>query len=275
MSERNARLMDIRAGELQRTHSPAFAWKTSGSIYQSLPCLRGYWGMGSRTIVGSTIYVCSQGGQAHLSHDLTLVDTNGIAVFGYESLIPWATMYGTDGGGSTYLTTDSSPDTLEITGGETYIDDPGLTVGAWWKFDNDVKTEGLMSKESGAPDISWFVAKTGASTIQFSCSANGTATASAFSTNTIDTTAWHLAICRYDPGAEMVVFLDGVKGAPVVAGIPATLHDTSADFEIGNNATGFNQNDYKKVSHAFICASRLSDALCQAIWHHTRAMYGQ
>ena len=272
MTQRNARMMDLRAGELQRSHDPSLAWKTS-ALYLGLPALRGFWPMGAQSITGSTIYAVNQGGQDS-DHDLTLINTLGTAVFGYESLVPWAKVYGTNGT-ATYLTIGTDAETYDIIGNETYIDDPGLTVGAWWKFDSAIKVEGLMDKEAGVPNISWSMAKTNTGTIQFSVSGDGTAVVNALSSNAIDITSWHLIIGRYDPGAELVVFMDGVKGTPVVAAIPATLYDSSAYLEIGNSVSGFTQTDYKLVSRAFICASRLSDAMCQAIWHHTRATYGR
>ena len=268
MTQRNAQMMDLRSGELQRSHDAAFAWKTCASLYTALPCLRGFWPMSMSRIVGSEIYIID-----HVVHDLLV---SGSAYFGYTGMVPWVETLGTSGAANDgYLAVPSNTDTLRITGGEGYIDDPGLTVGAWWQFDSATKLEGLMSKEDGVPQISWLMSKTGTSLVQFSVSGDGTATASAFSTNTVDDTSWHLLIGRYDPGSELVVFLNGVKGTPVVAGIPATLHNSTANLQIGNDVTGFTQNSLKRVSMAFICASHLSDTICQAIWHHTRAVYGR
>jgi len=276
MTQRNAQMMDLRSGELQRSHDAAFAWKTMTSVYQALPCLRGFWGMGAHMIQTIGTWVNNQAPQSHSNHDLEVL---GSAYFGYTGMVPWVETLGTSGAandGNLEITADpASYLNYQITGGESYIDDPGLTVGAWWQFDSAIKLEGLMSKEDGVPQISWLMAKTGTSLVQFSVSGDGTATASAFSTNTVDDTSWHLLIGRYDPGSELVVFLNGVKGTPVVAGIPATLHNSTANLQIGNDVTGFTQNSLKRVSMAFICASHLSDTICQAIWHHTRAVYGR
>ena len=66
--------------------------------------------------------------------------------------------------------------------------------------------------------------------------------------------------------------MNGVKTTQAV-GVPASIHDSTADLVIGAQHGGTNLMD-GYASMCFICAAALSDSIVGALFQQTRAMYG-
>ena len=101
-------------------------------------------------------------------------------------------------------------------------------------------------------------------------SADGS-TVVAVNTGTIATNAWQFIAGRFLPSAELATFVNNTKDS-LAAGIPASIANTTAPFEIGRyNAA----NPYSgKAAGCFLCASALPDYVLTAIYEQSRALYG-
>ncbi len=82
---------------------------------------------------------------------------------------------------------------------------------------------------------------------------------------------WYFIQCRFQGGAEMAIFANGVKASNTTS-IPSTVRDTASEFSIGrmDAANYFNG----KTGIAYLSRSALSDKTMIAIYNKTRVFYG-
>ena len=283
-TQRRASLMDNQRTELQPTHDAMLAWKSAISLYQCLPGLRGFW-PGSATVPPSPSvpYINDFGGDYYRS--MEYISANGGALFGYAGLVPWVRVYGAPAGGSgaqhCYAGDRAN---YRITGNEVLfqLNQRGLTFGIWMLFEAvNTWAYSVMGKDDGyVTPFSYYLEKDASHYARFVITENGTARIGVSSSDMIAANEWYLIIGRYyrshpDTDApEMAIFLNGVKSVSTT-GVPTAIYNSGAALRVGYPVQTATLPVYRKWSMAFISAMALSDALCSAIWHHTRAMFGR
>jgi hypothetical protein len=275
MSEYNARLISRRESVFQKNHDPSFSWKTAISMYANLPGLVSFWPMSSVGYQTSptpplrSVIVPNHSGHTHIIHDLFYEPPYSVAAFGYDGLIPYATVFGSDG----YLRIGILQ-IYAITGTEPHIEPAyrGLTLGIWVQFSETGKGEALIGK-ADAVNYAYYLEKTQDESVRVVVT-DGLVNYGVESANTVDASQWHLVIGRWTPSTEASVFLNGVKTVET-ANVPATLLDSVAHPYVGYETPTSNNTSAKRVSMAFICTMSLSDTICQNIWHQSRAMFGR
>lgn len=283
-TQRQAGLMDNQRTEMQPTHDSMLAWKSIIPLYQVLPGMRGFW-PGSATVpmAPSVPYVNDFGGDYYRS--MEYVSANGGSLFGYTGIVPWVRVYGAPAGGSGgQHCFAGNRINYQITGNEVYfpLNQRGLTLGIWMLFEAvNTWPYSIMGKDDGyVTPFSYYLEKDASHYARFVITTDGVTRVGASSSGTIAANEWHLIIGRYyrshpDTNApEMAVFLNGVKSVSTV-GVPNAIFNSSAALRVGYPVQTATLPVYRKWSMAFICAMALSDTLCSAIWHHTRAMFGR
>ena len=264
---RNSELVDLLSTDFIRRNEASVAWGNLHSIFNLLPGLRGFWPMSS---VDESGWVYDQSGQERV------LKYTGNPLFSLSGLAPYIEF---DGTGDELFRPDEVG--LDITGGETFMATAlrGLTLGGWFYF-TDVApghNMSLIAKWNTSGDqrsyLLWWN-DTG-NYPSFSVTNLGTAADVDSVASTVGTVAntWYFIVGRYDPSAELAIFVNGTKTTNVV-GIPATLFSGTSLFEIGANSAGAAELLHGGTSLCFLCSAALPDTAIQALYHHSRAMHG-
>lgn len=257
---RNTEMLDILSTDFPRRNEASLAWGNAISILRMLPGARGAWPMSSISENGT---ISDLAGQTR-----NLSRPSGGTV-GSTGLAPHYTFNGT----TDYLSRADEAG-LDITGTETTVDAPGLTMGGWFRFDVLGATEACISKWNGSTaNRSYFLQKLNTDVAQFGVSSDGGAVnvSNVSSTSTLAATTWTFMAGRFTPSTEVAVWVNGVKTVNV-AGIVASIFDSNAEFDIGRLASPGSYLD-GKASLCFLCASALPDSIVQALYHHTKYLF--
>lgn len=263
---RRGDVMKSRSGVLQNRHDSTFAWKTAVSLLLNLPGIRAVWTMGS---------IGPAGNQYDLSGQSRTLTYNG-GSYDYAGLIPFISF---GGGAGAYLSRADEAG-LDILGTEAYQTKKGLTLGGWVRFDRLTAFEFLMGKSDtvAATSSYWlsFRGDVANDPVRFVVSDGATTDQVDIALTTAPATGTWTFVCgRFNPSTEIKVWASQgtLESNTNVVGIPAALNNSAANFTIGADSTGANRLS-GDVSLPFLCASYLSDTLVQAVYQHTRALYG-
>jgi hypothetical protein len=227
--------------------------------FLALPGLRGCWPMSAYDASGNAFDQSSNG------RTLTY---NGNPTYNYDNLAPYLDFDGT----GDYLTrTDEAG--LDILGTESYVANPGLTLGGWFWFDVAVGggAEGMITKHDTASARSYrlFRAAT-SSVIRFAISSNGSSDTTV-SGDLLDQNQWYFVVGRYTPSTEVAVFLNDGKTTNITS-IPASIFNSATDLNIGAHNGAFRMTG--RASLCFLCAAALSDAIIGNLFQQSRVLFG-
>lgn len=231
------------------------------SLFLALPGLRGSWPMSAFQSNGDCF---DQSGNARL------LTYNGNPTYNYDGLAPYLEM---DGTGDFLDRADEAG--LDVLGTETYVDAAvrGVTMGCWFWRDLD-NAYVLMSKylNAGNQRAYRLGAAGGGPNLNGAVSGNGAAIDVVWSTTEPSINAWHFGVMRFLPSTELAVFLDG-EWTRNVAGIPASIFNSNADFNIGASQNGTSGQLNGRVSLCFLCAAYLNDAIIDSLFDQTRGAF--
>jgi len=259
---RNDQMVGLLSGDLQRRYEPNLAWKTACSAMRMLPALRGFWPMSSFNENGDAYDLSGQG------RTLTY---NGNPTYNYSSLIHYIDL---DGTGDYLSRTDEAG--LDILGTESYVAGAaqGLTLGGWFYFNNmAAASEYCIAKYDtfGVAQRAYGLLRIATGEARLSISNNGAALVTVTSVDILSPTAWYFLVGRFDPSAEMKVWINGNAWTNVAA-IPASIFNSTADLTIGARTGGYELMT-GRASLCFLCAAALSDSIISALFHQTRAIF--
>lgn len=260
VNPRDDALIKKLSGDFQLRNEPNFACGQALSTLLALPGLRGLWPM---SVVSSTPTAIDVSG---LGKALAY---NGNPTFGYSGLAPCINLDGT----GDFLSRADEAD-LDIIGNEAYIASKGLTVGGWFSATALAAVSMLISKNTDAGNQrSWYIfVNTPSNLPTWRISTTGAAVVTLAHTTAMSLATWYFIAARFTPSTEMAIWVNGTK-VTGVAGIPATLFNSSADLQIGANNAGINLLN-GRASNVFLCASAVPDVQIFNVYQQTRAMYG-
>jgi len=264
MQTHNAQLVEnltsffIRRNETQLQLSQAIA------LFQSLPGLRGFWPMSAIDSSGNAIDQSGHG------HTLTY---NGNPTYNQDGLAPYIDLDGT----GDYLSRADESD-LDIDGTESYIVSGlnGLTMGGWF-YPDAGGIQILMSKTGGGSNASYSMFIGSSTSLTARVSNNGTTLVDqSASLSSSILSKWNLFVIRYDPSAELlmrVMNADEDTSGSLTSGVPASLFNSSAPFNIGNrnSSTSFLYNG--RASLCFLCAAALPDSIISTLFNVSRGVF--
>ena len=260
---RPGELVDILSTDFVKRMESTLAWGKAISEFLMLPGLRGFWPMSAHD--NSNIFDLSGQGR-------TL--TRNIVTSNWIGLAPTGRF---DAATSRYLNRATETG-LEILGTESNTSSAyrGLTVGGWFNPDSTLNLAGYMAKYTNVAATSAFALhqSTGvADGARFVIYNGGVAYPVLSAANAVTPSMWHFIVGRFVPSISVSVFTDGIFADNLV-GIPASITNSPADFEIGRLGgalvyyTGYG-------SLFFLCAMGLSDTILKALYEHTRPLFGQ
>lgn len=270
----NSEQVDLLRPWFVDRNEPNYAWQHACSAVMALPALRAFWPMSSVDYTTASRARDVAGGGYHLSDNNTVLFGSG-----QDDALPTMVPYAEFDGVNQYLSRadGGAANWADITGTEAYIvaAQRGLTLGGWFRFGAVAPStfDGVIGKfNSGTGQKSYqILAFNAGSNIYFVVSTNGVAEVQAISTVAISTNVWYFCIGRFTPSTEVAMFINNTKTTNV-AGVPATIFDGAAQFEIArrNSAPLFLNG---RASLCFLCAAALSDSIIGALFQSTRKAY--
>jgi hypothetical protein len=266
IQKRNDEQVALLAADFQQRYESGFSWRTACATYQALTGLRGFWPMSA---------ISSAGNAFDQSGNVRTLTYNGNPTYDFDGLAPYIRL---DGTGDYLARTDEAG--LDILGTETFLaaGHRGLTLGGWFRPEDDTNTQMIMSKwgAAGGGQFSYVLELRGADAgdpVRFGISDDGTNSDSVDSTTGYSTNTWHFCAGRYndaDTGAELAVWNN--EEMTTAATARAAIFNSNADFRIG--ARGDGTLLYTgRASLCFLCAAALADATVWAIYQQTRALF--
>ena len=263
IQKRNDELANMMSADLQKRYEASFAWRTACSMFQALPLLRGFWPMSAPGFDLS--------GNGHtLTYNGNSVYGSGVALGG--GLAPWIRF---DGTGDYLSHADNAA--LSITGTESYADVPGLTIGGWFRPEDDTTSVQIMGKFYTVGQYAYALSLNGAAAgdpVRFTISDDGTNFDTVDSTDGYATDTWQFFAGRFDDaltGAELAVWINGTQYTDTTN--RNSIKDGTDQFAIGGRGNGTLLYT-GCASMCFLCACALHDSVVWAIYQHTRALFG-
>jgi len=247
----NSPLVQNLKSHFQARYEPNFAWVNALSAFTLLEGLRGLWTFGS---VDENLLVYDH---AHQGRNLTDVNTVGYDTY---NLMPYSYYNGTD----EYLRRADEAG-LDITA--------GITIGGWFWFESaqPASDEACLGKWETTLDKSYIVQHDSTGVAQFIVTTDGTTEVAVSSAAALATETWYFLCGRYVPSTEMSIWVNDLE-AVRVAGIPASIWNSAADFTIGaydnpsNYLTGY-------AALCFLCAAALDDVVIKSLYWQTKAVF--
>lgn len=264
IQRRNDELVNLLSADLQPRYESAFAWGTACSTIMALTGLRGFWPMSAFASGGNAF---DQSGNART---LTYA---GNPAYDFDGLAPYIRFDGT----GDYLTRADEAG-LDILGTETYVaaGHRGLTLGGWFRPEDDTNAQGLLSKWGAVGNYSYILWLNGAAAddpITFGISDDGTNTSAAVSTTATTMNEWQFVAGRFndaDTGAELAVWLNDNMDTAATA--RNAIFNGNGPFNISGNNNGTSLYT-GRASLCFLCAAALADATVWGIYQRTRALF--
>jgi len=263
---RRGDVMRSRSGELQNRHDASFAWKTEIDLVRELPGLRGSWKMNSFDNTGALYGFSGQ------TRTLTY---NGNPQYNYVGLVSFLWFDGT----GDYLDR-ADEGALDITGTETTVATAarGLTMGCWVFPQSTGAEQAIIGKwnENGVNERSYLIDLTATNNFRARISTAGTAATidSVTSSVTVTDSVWYYVEMTFDPSTRLAINVNGTIDE-LVAGVGASVYSGAANFVVGARDNGASALLTGRVSLAWLCAAYHTDTLTQAVYQHTRALYGR
>lgn len=258
MQKNNQENIDLLTTYFRRRSEPLYAWADVVGAYSMLPHLRGLWLFSSIDEAGN-VYDAS--GQVR-----TLTDDNGLT-YAVDPTLANVGVF--DPANSDRLFRVTEPG-LEITG--------GITFGGVFKFASlpaeDVRYS-LVSKQGAVGNYGYSLyveTDNGETRIWFSISDDGTVLQVCSGPTLVVVDQWYHVVARFDPGVEMATWQSGVEGQCDSA-IPASIFNSTSDFEIGSDNGGANFYD-GMAGLIFVCASTLPEVLCEGLYWLAGSLFG-
>ncbi len=262
IQESNPPNVDLLSAYFPRRRGAEFAWGNVVSIFQMASGLRGLWTMASRDQTGAAYDTSGQG---------RTLTRGGATRYSYSGLIPRAAF---TPGTLDYLFRADEPG-LDILGSEAFEAHPGLTVGGWYYPAATTNLAGYAAKYTNVAATSAFALHQStavANAARFAIYNGGVVYPALSAANAASLNAWHFIWGRFVPSTQVDV---GVDGAYVsnVAGIPATITNSPAAFEIGRLA-GALVYFSGSASLCFLYGSALSDTMLFMLRELSAPLFG-
>lgn len=232
------------------------------SPFLALPGLVGFWPMSSVQRSTGNVYDLSGQGRT--------LTYNGNPTFNYTGLVPYVDCDGT----GDFLSRADETD-LDVLGTETIYNSAvrGLTLGGWFWSDSLSGNRGWVGKHTSGTNNCSYLIYTAGTAIRTHISNTGAYTAGLDLASSIVgvTGTWYFTVLRFIPSTELANYVNGTWTS-LVAGIPASIYNSSASLLVGATDGGVNTLD-GRVSLCFLCANALSDSLISALFSRTRAAF--
>ena len=261
IQEPNTELVNWLSAYFSQRTEPNFSLGQTISTYLALPGLRGFWPSNGVSDTGQMLDI--SGNQLHLTN------VND-ALIGYESstLIPRAHY-----NGSTQYHSRSDSAYFDILGTEAYIEQPGLTFGAWVKFDTTASAaEMIVSKWLSAANLSYNLHRRSTGVLRLAVTNDGSTAVNADTADVMASNTQYFVCGRFTPSTELMVQIDDTRVLNTTS-IPASIFSGTSTFRLAADGSGSNFMD-GKISMSFLCASALSDAIIDNLYMQSRGLFG-
>ena len=257
---RNAELVELLDTDFVGRSEPNYAWKSAVSSYMYLLGLRGLWPMSAFNATGDTI---------DQSGNMRTLTYNGSLVYSNSNLLSHI-----DFDGINDFLSRGDEAGLDILGTESYVNASfrGLTLGGWFFISSlDAASQGLITKGTSVAATSAYEMFIFATTDvpRFRVS-NGAYVG--IDGPVLTTGIWYFIVGRYIPSTSVSIFVNETESLNVV-GVPASISNVGAGFEIGAFHPGNILHFHGRASLCFLCAAALPNGVIGTLFENTRAMF--
>ena len=258
-SEYNPQLVDNMSAKFRRLNNPAHAMADAVGMLRMFPAIRGIW---TGAAVGAS-------GQARDEINGLHLTNNGNALFGYKSntLVP-RILY--DGSTQYHSRTDEAA--FDITGTEAFINQPGLTIGAWVQFDVAAAATEMIASKWATSNLSYNINRQSSGVLRFSITNDGTTTVNVDTVATMAANTQYFVCGRFTPSSEIMARINGISVFNTTS-IPASIFSGSGNFELAANGGGSNLMD-GRITLAFLCAAAVPDIHLDTFFQFTAPLFG-
>lgn len=236
--------------QVERLETQEPAPRSAMSVFLHLPALRGFWPL-TNTLDGTKVFDLSGSGL-----DLDVGSGVTLSASGKASYADFATGY-------IQRTNETA---LQITGTESYVGNPGLTLGGWFYLDTLQLTQ-LIGKGS-------------AYSLVYSSSSNGAyfALTSGSSNLTplipLSVSTWYFVAGRFTPSTEMKIWVNTATEVKT-SSIPATLNGSNTNhLTIGKDSGGSSRYLDGRAACCFLCASAVPDEMILELYQASKVLFG-
>ncbi|MBP9716737.1 MAG: DUF2341 domain-containing protein [Candidatus Levybacteria bacterium] len=113
-----------------------------------------------------------------------------------------------------------------------------LSISAWINLSNTSSEHDIVSKKGAAGQYGYRLNTTSSGNVQFEISSNGSTVRAATSSATLATNKWYHVVGVYNPGNSITVYVDGRQSGQVTTAMPASIHSSTANVNIGAENNG-------------------------------------
>lgn len=262
--KRNPQMEELLSAHLARRDEPNFALGNAISTYLAIPSLLSFYPCSSEHIAGGVAYL----DDIASDYDLVFSDSTGSTMFGFENLVPTIIFDGTN------YVSYADDQQFDVSGASVVVEYPGITVGAWVKFDSEDSAENILAKyNAGANERAYRLWKDASNQINFIISSDGGAANvdTIASTDVLEDDVWYFAVGRWN-ASTTDVWVD--KNKTSVASTRAGIHNSSTAFRLASEGGGLNQLD-GRLSLVFITSSSLSDSIIRNLYEQSRYLFNK
>lgn len=258
---RNEEMVAGLAVDFPRRREASHQWARAIGLIQALPGLRGFW----PGVIGNDVLVDMSGNGQNLTR-------NAGGRVSRRGIIPTIECPG--GSSDSFSAADNA--IFDIIGTETIIAAAlrGLTIGCWYQIDDiGSGNDFMMAKWTAATATNGsYALYQGSGVLSFRVT-NGTTDYAASISGAVVAGTWAFACGRFAPGVDVYISQNDGAATAGGAGAPATANNSTVNFSLGARSDNTNQIN-GRLALPFICASYLPPFFPQAIFHHTRDLFG-
>lgn len=259
VQEQNEQLVSWLSSYFRLLYNPTHSLADAVGMLKLFPGIRSIW---TGAAVGAS-------GQARDEINGLHLTNNNNAQFGYKTntQIP-RILY--DGSTEYHSRTDEAA--FDITGTEAYINQNGLTIGAWVQFDNAAAATEMIASKWATSNLSYNINRQSSGVLRFSITNDGTTTINIDTVATMAADTQYFVCGRFIPSTSIEARINGTWVENTTS-IPASIFSGTADFELASNGGGSNFMD-GRITLAFLCAAAVPDQFIDAYYQMTAPLFG-
>lgn len=249
----NQEMLDLLATKFIKRNEPNLAWANLVSIGIGMPRVRGFWPCSSVDENFVVYDVCGQG--RNLTGANMADATSGLA------------SYLNFNGTTAFLTRPTEPG-LEFAGAGT--------IGGWFSAFSLGTEMGLISKWGGAGQRSYQLIRAASNSFKFQVSGNGTAVVEVPTNAMTDIDRVYFVAGVFSTGTEVSIYSNVDRAGRLVktsniAGVPATMFNSAAPFEVGRSNGGSYLDGISSMM--FACDRAVPDFFIESFFWQTRPLF--
>lgn len=251
---KNSELVDLLSPFTEGANSSKLGLISLMQLPLAFPALIGFWPGAAAGASGALVDMSGNG--LHMSNV-------GACVFD-AAIAPHMTLNGTN-----YFSVADTA-VLDIAGNESYVASPGLTIGAWVRFNFIATSEETIIGKTATGQTSYYLARGSNGKARMTVSGDGSETFGISSEEVLYPHTWYFVVGCFSDGVNVVKVNEVPKQDS--DGIPSSIYASTAPLRIGADGNAGNKLA-GNVCGAFVCASAVGESLLSLFYGATAPLF--